>query len=56
MAVTVTRTFDILERYLQEFPRKDALGGKKDGAWYTFSTQEYNENRTSLPWELWHWD
>lgn len=43
MAVTVTRTFDILERYLQEFPRKDALGGKKDGAWYTFSTQEYNE-------------
>ncbi len=42
MAVTVTRTFDILERYLQEFPRKDALGGKKDGAWYTFSTEEYN--------------
>ncbi len=42
MGITVTRTFDILERYLQEFPRKDALGGKKDGAWYTFSTEEYN--------------
>lgn len=43
MATTVTRTFDILDRYLQEFPRKDALGGKKDGAWYTFSTEEYVE-------------
>ena len=42
MGITVTRTFDILERYLQEFPRQDALGGKKDGAWYTFSTEEYN--------------
>lgn len=43
MAITVTRTFDILDRYNQEFPRKDALGGKKDGAWYTFSTEEYVE-------------
>ena len=43
MVQTVTRTFDILERALQEFPRKDALGGKKDGKWYTFSTEEYNK-------------
>lgn len=43
MATTVKRTFDILDRYIQEFPRKDALGGKKDGAWYTFSTEEYVE-------------
>ena len=43
MATTVTRTFDILDRYLAEFPRKDALGGKKDGTWYTFSTEEYVE-------------
>ncbi len=43
MGITVTRTFDILERYLEEFPRKDALGGKKNGEWYTFSTEEYNE-------------
>jgi long-chain acyl-CoA synthetase len=41
MAMEVTRTFDILERYLQEFPRKDALGGKKNGDWYTYSTEEY---------------
>jgi len=43
MTVKVTRTFDILDRYLSEFPRKDALGGKKDGQWYTYSTEEYNK-------------
>lgn len=43
MAQEVTRTFDILDRYLNEFPRKDALGGKKDGGWYTYSTEEYVE-------------
>jgi long-chain acyl-CoA synthetase len=41
MAVTVTRTFDILDKYIQEFPRKDALGGKKNSEWYTYSTEEY---------------
>ncbi len=41
MGKEVTRTFDILERYLEKFPRKDALGGKKDGEWYTYSTEEY---------------
>lgn len=43
MGTKVTRTFDILDRYLEEFPRKDALGGKKDGEWYTYSTEEYNK-------------
>ncbi len=42
MEKEVTRTFDILERYMNEFPRKDALGGKKDGSWYTYTTEEYN--------------
>ncbi len=41
MAKEVTRTFDILDRYLTEFPRKDAIGGKMDGEWYTYSTEEY---------------
>jgi long-chain acyl-CoA synthetase len=41
MVVTVTRTFDILDKYIQEFPREDALGGKKNGDWYTYSTEEY---------------
>ena len=43
MTQTVTRTFDILEQALAQFPRTDALGGKKDGKWYTFSTEEYNK-------------
>lgn len=42
MGMEVTRTFDILSHYLQEFPRKDALGGKDNGTWYTYSTEEYN--------------
>ena len=41
MGKEVTRTFDILERYLEKHPRKDALGGKKNGEWYTYSTEEY---------------
>ncbi|MBN2636401.1 MAG: long-chain fatty acid--CoA ligase [Prolixibacteraceae bacterium] len=44
MGEQVTRTFDILERYLKEFPRTDALGGKKNGNWYTYSTEDYNKN------------
>ncbi len=42
MRTEVARTFDILEHYLNEFPRKDALGGKNNGSWYTYSTEEYN--------------
>ena len=41
MGQTVTRTFDILDRAVSEFPRKDALGGKKGGKWYTYSSEEY---------------
>nr|WP_320023398.1 long-chain fatty acid--CoA ligase [uncultured Draconibacterium sp.] len=41
MGQTVTRTFDILERILKEFPREDAIAGKKEGKWYTYSTSEY---------------
>ena len=41
MEYVVTRTFDILDRILNMFPRQDALGGKKGADWYTFSTEEY---------------
>ena len=43
MATEVKRTFDILDKYLQEFPRKDALGGKNGNDWYVYSTAEYVE-------------
>jgi len=43
MANEVKRTFDILDKCLQEFPRKDALGGKDSKDWYVYSTAEYVE-------------
>lgn len=43
MATEVRRTFDLLDRYLQEFSRKDALGGKNGQDWYVYSTAEYVE-------------
>jgi len=43
MAIEVKRTFDILDRILHEFPRKDALGGKDSDDWYVYSTAEYVE-------------
>jgi len=43
MAIEVKRTFDILDWILQEFPRKDALGGKDNDDWYVYSTAEYVE-------------
>ncbi len=43
MATELRRTFDLLERYLQEFPGKDALGGKDGKEWYVYSSEEYVE-------------
>lgn len=43
MATEVKRTFDILDKCLQEFPRKDALGGKDSKDWYVYNTAEYVE-------------
>ena len=37
----LTRTFDLLERLLNKFPKDDALVGKINGEWTYFSTQEY---------------
>ena len=38
----VTRTFDILKRYEEQFPGKpDALTPKVDGEWKGFSTEDY---------------
>ncbi|WP_319482383.1 long-chain fatty acid--CoA ligase [uncultured Draconibacterium sp.] len=48
MGQTVTRTFDILERILKEFPREDAIAGKKEGKWYTYSTKEYYKKSHQL--------
>ncbi|WP_297092344.1 long-chain fatty acid--CoA ligase [uncultured Draconibacterium sp.] len=48
MGQTVTRNFDVLEYALKEFPREDAIAGKKDGKWYTYSTKEYYKKAHQL--------
>lgn len=37
----ITRIFDILDRYKNKFDKSDALGGKKDGVWETYSVDDY---------------
>jgi len=37
----VTRTFDILDQYQKNFQKEDALAGKVDKKWVTYSTNEY---------------
>ncbi len=39
-----TRTFDLLDRYMQHFPdKKDALVAKRKGKWAFYSARQYNE-------------
>ena len=41
--MTVSRTFDLLNRYRELHPREDALCFKQNGAWIKFSTSQYIE-------------
>ena len=38
-----TRTFDLLDRYLQLFPGRNALAEKKDGRWIFYTSEQYHE-------------
>ena len=48
----VTRTFDLLERLYNEFPKDDALVGKINGEWQYFSTKDYVEYANYLSYGL----
>lgn len=37
----ITRIFDIPERQLTDFPKSDALSGKENGAWKSYSTTDF---------------
>jgi long-chain acyl-CoA synthetase len=37
----VTRIFDLLDRYVTNFPKADALAGKRNGEWIKYSAKEY---------------
>ena len=39
--MVVKRTFDILENCLKNCPRPDAVCGKYDNQWITFSTEQF---------------
>ncbi len=37
----ITRTFDLLEKIKEKFPREDTLAGKQNGKWIRYSSKEY---------------
>ena len=37
----ITRLFDLLPHYATYFPKDDALAGKENGVWVTYSTKQY---------------
>lgn len=41
--MNVTRTFDLLDRYISDFPNITALAAKENGKWVEYSPQQYNE-------------
>lgn len=44
MEHTVSRTFDLLDRYRELYDKEDALCFKQNGAWKKYSTADYIEN------------
>jgi len=49
----VERTFDLLDRYRNEYAyKKDALAGKEGGKWYTYSSKDYVENTNNISFGL----
>lgn len=40
----ITRLFDLLPHYATYFPKDDALAGKENGVWVTYSTKQYIDN------------
>jgi long-chain acyl-CoA synthetase len=39
--MNVTRVFDLLDRYVEKFPKDDALAGKEEGEWVKYSSRSY---------------
>ena len=41
--MSITRTFDLLDRYIQNYSTKTALAAKENGKWKEYSGKQYNE-------------
>lgn len=51
--MSVTRTFDFLQRYQEEFgDKEDALAGKKDGKWVKYSSRQYIDYSNNISYGL----
>jgi long-chain acyl-CoA synthetase len=51
--MNVTRLFDLLDNYIENYPNQDAaLVCKRDGAWKKFSIQEYIESTNNISYGL----
>lgn len=53
MEHTVSRTFDLLDRFRDRFAKDDVLCFKQKGVWRKFSTEEYIEYSYSFCYGLW---
>lgn len=53
--MAIERLFDLLPHYIEKYDwKKDAIAGKENGEWRTYSIQEYIENVTHLSYGLIH--
>lgn len=48
----VTRLFDLLPHYATYFPKDDALAGKENGVWVTYSIKQYIEKVNFISYEI----
>jgi len=48
----VTRTFDIIDWNIENYPREVALAGKSGGEWKTFSTVDYRDHANLVSYAL----
>ncbi|HOE59062.1 MAG TPA: long-chain fatty acid--CoA ligase [Bacteroidales bacterium] len=44
----MTRTFDLLDQWIEKYPRPDVFGAKRNGRWIHFSAVDYKEFSESL--------
>lgn len=40
--MSISRTFDLLDRFQKQFNKENVFSAKKEGKWISYSTQEYN--------------
>ncbi len=50
--MSITRLFDLLPHMASKFPKGDALAGKENGNWVTYSTKDFVENANNISYGL----